>query len=229
MAEVSVDWSSIKLVILDVDGTLYRQTPLRIRMFVKLCAHLAIRPYAWRTLWWLQRFRKMRETIPAGPLEETLESYQYSIVARSLKVDVEKIRQTITRWIHKEPLPHLKACMYPGVDLFLQTLTEKGILYAFYTDYPLQEKLQSMGITSTSAFSSEDAYINRMKPDPTGLEYISNLHQIPASQCLMIGDRYEKDGMCAEAAGMPYIILDQQNKSFYSALSADLRNLPIAG
>lgn len=218
-----MDWSSIRLVILDVDGTLYRQTPLRMKMLLRLLTRLAFSPGGWKTLKALQQFRKMRETIPPGPLDEPLESYQYHIVARALDSDPIEIRRVVSQWIHQEPLPYLRACMYPDVHLFLQTLQEKGIAYAFYSDYPLKEKLEAMGIPGADAYSSEDAHINRMKPDPAGLEHIRNQYDVEPSSCLMIGDRFEKDGQCAASAGMRCLILDQGSTNFYTNMIADLK------
>lgn len=217
------DWSSIRLVILDVDGTLYRQTPLRMKMLLRLLTRLAFSPKGWKTLKVLQQFRKMRENIPPGPLGEPLESYQYNIVARTLGVSPGEIRNVVAKWIHQEPLPYLRDCMYPDVHLFLQTLQEKGIAYAFYSDYPLQEKLEAMGIHGADAYSSEDAGINRMKPDPAGLEHIRSKYGIESSACLMIGDRHEKDGLCADAANMRCLIVDQRVSGFYQTLIADLK------
>ncbi len=217
------DWSSIRLVILDVDGTLYRQTPLRMKMLLRLLTRLAFSPGGWKTLKALQQFRKMRETSPPCPLGEPLESYQYNIVARALDSDPIQIRRVVSQWIHQEPLPYLRACMYPDVHLFLQTLQEKGIAYAFYSDYPLKDKLEAMGIPGADAYSSEDAHINRMKPDPAGLEHIRNKYAVEPSSCLMIGDRFEKDGQCAASAGMRCLILDQGSTNFYTNMIADLK------
>jgi phosphoglycolate phosphatase/putative hydrolase of the HAD superfamily len=228
MANMEIDWSSIRLVILDVDGTLYRQRPLRIRMLFRLLSYFLIRPHRWKSFYWLHRFRSMREHIPSGPYGEALESYQYRIPAEALGIDPQQVRQVVARWIHQEPLPYLKACKYPEVDSFLQGLSARGISYTFYSDYPLQEKLRAMEIPFSRAFSSEDVEIDRMKPDPAGLEYIRTLHGLEPGQCLMIGDRHEKDGKCAEAASMPCLIIDQSDDQFYTRLYNRLQSaLPV--
>lgn len=223
-----IDWSAIRLVILDVDGTLYRQRPLRIRMLFRLLSYFLIRPYYWKSFYWLHRFRSMRERIPSGPYGEPLESYQYRIVADAMRIDPQQVRQVVARWIHEEPLPYLKACKYREIDSFLQGLSSRGISYTFYSDYPLKEKLRAMDIPFSNAFSSEDADIDRMKPDPAGLEHIRALYGLEPAQCLMIGDRHEKDGKCAEAASMPCLILDSADDQFYVRLNAHLKSaLPV--
>jgi phosphoglycolate phosphatase/putative hydrolase of the HAD superfamily len=167
----------------------------------------------------------MRERIPSGPYGEPLESYQYRIPADALGIDPQHVRQVVSRWIHQEPLPYLKACKYPEVDSFLQGLSARGISYTFYSDYPLQEKLRAMEIPFNNAFSSEDAEIDRMKPDPAGLEYIRGLYGLEPVQCLMIGDRHEKDGKCAQAASMPFLIIDQSDDQFYIKLNNHLQSV----
>ena len=48
-----------------------------------------------------------------------------------------------------------------------------------------------------------------MKPDKSGLERILAITGFDPCEALFIGDRYEKDGKCAESTGIDYIILPQ--------------------
>jgi len=57
-------------------------------------------------------------------------------------------------------------------------------------------------------FSADDAAIQCLKPDVQGLKNILRITGEAAESSLFIGDRYEKDGKCADNAGMDYIILD---------------------
>ena len=47
---IVADWSSIRLVILDVDGTLYRQTPMRLKLLIRLVTRLALSPEGLNTV-----------------------------------------------------------------------------------------------------------------------------------------------------------------------------------
>jgi putative hydrolase of the HAD superfamily len=49
--------------------------------------------------------------------------------------------------------------------------------------------------------------IGSMKPDPKGLKVILSDIGLKSEEVLMVGDRYEKDGLAAKACEMDYIIL----------------------
>ena len=51
-----------------------------------------------------------------------------------------------------------------------------------------------------------------MKPDPKGLQVILHQLQMKPEEVIMVGDRYEKDGLAAVANQMDYIILDSNKK-----------------
>ena len=62
------DWDGVRLVVFDVDGTLYRQRPLRLRMARDLALH-ALTRLDLRTLAVLQRFRHLREELGEARVE----------------------------------------------------------------------------------------------------------------------------------------------------------------
>ncbi|RZL61639.1 MAG: hypothetical protein EOO93_12790 [Pedobacter sp.] len=67
--------------------------------------------------------------------------------------------------------------------------------------------------------------INAMKPLPDGLNYIlAKLNIEDKGKCLFIGDRQELDGICAERAGIPFLLIDNDNANdnFYKSLSNKL-------
>ena len=50
--------------------------------------------------------------------------------------------------------------------------------------------------------SSDDKNINALKPNPKGLNYIIEYFKCPIEHCIFIGDRFDKDGLCAKYAGL---------------------------
>lgn len=216
-SSTEVDWDSLRAVILDVDGTLYDQGRLRSRMAAKLASHFLTRPWSLNDLYILYRFRKMREQLSEIPHSD-VESTQYSTVAEALGCSRDRVKSVVSRWIYEEPLPLLKDCKYAGVDDFIALLRESGKHVAFYSDYPLAEKLEAMGISSDCNFCATDPSIDQLKPSPRGLTAILDKLGLEARECLMIGDRYERDGRSAESVGMPYIIIGKGDKRFYPSL-----------
>ena len=51
-----------------------------------------------------------------------------------------------------------------------------------------------------------------MKPDPKGIRVILKEHGLSNSEALMIGDRYEKDGLAARGNDVDYIIVSKKKK-----------------
>ncbi len=215
-----LDWTSVRAVVLDVDGTLYDQRRLRLRMLARILAHLAAHPSSFREMRVLRCFRAMREGLADIPHHD-VENLQYRVVADALGVDATLVRSVVARWIHQEPLPYLQGCMYPGVNAFLEGLAQRGIQVAFFSDYPVTEKLAAMGIRCGRGYCATDPPIDRLKPSPRGLEVILEALGMPAADCLMIGDREERDGRCAAAAGMPYRIIARGDATFYGRLLAE--------
>ncbi|WP_165963579.1 HAD family hydrolase [Hymenobacter radiodurans] len=219
-----VDWSAIKVVIFDVDGTLYTQSRLRKRMFYALIKHYALRPWQAKDLMILQRFRVEREK-RAGYAGGNLEKAQYEWCVEKGGYSPLKVRQVVEQWMFTFPNPYLAQCTYPGTHSFFAKLKSKGIKVAIYSDYKAHDKMLAMGLEADLIVSSTDPEIDRLKPDPTGLLYIANKLQVLPEQCLFIGDRQEMDGECAIRAGMPYLILDKKpfNKfNFYQQLEHTL-------
>ncbi|QNP51925.1 HAD family hydrolase [Hymenobacter qilianensis] len=208
-----INWDAIKLVIFDVDGTLYAQSRLRTKMLYALLRHYALRPWKARDLMILQRFRAEREK-HAGYTGGNLDKAQYDWCAEKGGYSPSRVRRVVEQWIFTFPNPYLAQCIYPGTHSFFAELKRKGIKVAIYSDYKAHDKMLAMSLEADLIVSSTDSEIDRLKPDPAGLLYVADKLQVQPQQCLFIGDRQEMDGECAIRAGMPYLILDK--KPFHS-------------
>jgi FMN phosphatase YigB (HAD superfamily) len=228
---MAINWQQIRCVIFDVDGTLYTQKRLRGRMLRALVQHYSLRPWKLRELLILQQFRAQREqqTAYAGA---SLEIDQYEWVAKGNRFPVRQVREVVDHWMFRHPLPFLAACRFPGVSEFFTALRAHGITIGIYSDYPAHTKLAALELTADIVVSSTDSAVNRLKPNPQGLHYIMQQLGLLPEQCLFIGDRPELDGACAEAAGMPHLIVAKQPFSaftFYHTLTHQLHSthLPV--
>ena len=220
-----IPWDTIELVIFDVDGTLYDQSKLRKKMLLALIGHYIIRPWKYYDLLILYHFRKEREK-HAGYKSDNLEDAQYEWCLNKVNSSVGEVKRVIADWIFTFPNPYLSSCKYPGVAAFFEELEKKKIATAVYSDYDAAQKLQHLNLQVDLVASSTEAKINALKPLPDGLNFILSELKIQDKQkCLFIGDRFELDGACADAAGIPFLLVNKQKDgaSFYEALSASLK------
>lgn len=227
IAAESLDWSRVKAVIFDVDGTLYAQGKLRRKMLFDLLGHYALRPWRLQEMLLLRRFRAEREKRP-GHQGPGLESAQYAWCADNSRHSVAQVRAVVDRWMFRHPNQYLGSCAYPGTGSFFDALRQQGIKIGIYSDYPAHDKLVALGLQADIIVSSTDPEIDQLKPNPRGLLHIAEALGLAPAYCLFIGDRPELDGVCAERAGMPYLIVPPQpfdHFTFYHDLGRPLAAL----
>lgn len=217
MPPQKTDWSRVKLVIFDVDGTLYFQRKLQVRMLLLLFQHYLFHPIRVRDLCVIYNFRKMREGLADEP-KHLLETEQYRKVAYKLNISVDQVRRVIEKWMLLEPLRVLPECNIPNAREFVEELRSQGTKVAFLSDYPAIEKLNSLKIIGDLVISSVDKEINALKPSPKGILHILGKLDAQKESSVMIGDRDEKDGEAARRAGVKFIILPRSKNNFYTNL-----------
>ena len=97
--------------------------------------------------------------------------------------------------------------------------------YQYFSDYPLKEKLCALDFTPDFSCDAND--MGCLKPEASGLLMLVPELKTDFANCLVIGDRYEKDGKLAEALNADYIILPKTFKKrlkFYNLwISQDKR------
>jgi phosphoglycolate phosphatase/putative hydrolase of the HAD superfamily len=218
------DWSKIKVVIFDVDGTLYTQSKLRSKMLFALLFYYSLRPWRIREILILHHFRAERERRPRNEYKD-LENAQYAWCADKIQFPLSTIKQVVEHWIFNFPIRYLKDCIYPGTKDFFEALRKHNITIAIYSDYKAERKLEAMDLKADLIVCSTDPAIDQLKPDPRGLHYITQQLNVLAEECLFIGDRPELDGECATRANMPYLIVDKKPHAhfdFYHKLNQEL-------
>lgn len=216
----------VRAVLMDLDGTLYHQGPLRRRMARELLGMpLRAGPRtAARTLRRLRAFRSVREELRGlGRAAEPLEEVQYAEPARRLRDDPGELRATVLEWMHRRPLRHLLACSRPELAGFLEAAERRGLELGVFSDYPADEKLVALGLQGRFSLSlcATQPEINAFKPHPRGFERACELWNLEPREVLYVGDRPEVDGAGARAAGMAvWIVGDDGNDDYPRA--ADL-------
>ena len=201
-----------KLVIWDLDGTLYFQKEFRIKMAKVLMQKLVFTPAHWKDAFVILKYRRLRERWNPSDIGEDLEERQYAKTGESFHMSAEEVKRIIVHWMLEEPLAHLKAYRDETAAKTIKLLRKKEILTIVYSDYPTVDKLKALDIEVLDSYAATDDVIACMKPNPKGLQYIIDKYQIAKEDTIMIGDRMEKDGEVAQAVGIDYLILERNRR-----------------
>jgi len=199
------DWNRVRAVIFDVDGTLYDGAGLRRRMLAELIRHCLADPRRLPLLRLLQVYRRERERL-AEKEASNICRQQYERPAAQLGVSPETVEAAVDLWIHRRPLPHLSGYRIPGAARLFDHLRASGRAVAVLSDYPAEAKLIALGLTADCVVCATDADVDRLKPHPAGLAKLVSVLGLTPGDCLMIGDRDERDGEIARRLRMPCLL-----------------------
>jgi HAD superfamily hydrolase (TIGR01509 family) len=215
--------SWVRAVIFDVDGTLYDQRRVEARILFDASGRLVRKHLCLTDLKVLYHFGRIREYLSRAPLPH-LEDEQYSLTAWAVRTPVQRVKAIVTEWLLEKPLRYLPAYRLPGTLELFQALRTCGFRIGIFSDYPPKEKIAALGLHADQVSCATDPDVDALKPDPKGLLAIAGRLGVRVEQCLMVGDRDDKDGEAARRAGMHYLIVKRsRHKDFFF----HLRNLLI--
>ncbi len=214
----NLDYSNLKALIFDVDGTLYRQGILRRRMLRQLLrAHLLRPREGYATLRMLRAFRNAQETMRRAASETyaDIADEQLKRAARQINVSLETLRPCVERWMEREPLQFLSKMQYAGLSELLVAAKSKGLRLGVFSDYPAKEKLAAMNLLEyfDVIVCAQDCDVQRFKPHPRGLEVTLERLGVHKNEALYIGDRAEVDAEAAARAKVRCVIVGNRHNS----------------
>ncbi len=189
--------------LVDLDGTLYRARPVKLRMAVELgLGGLGVTGV-------LRRFRKEHELL-RHTLDHDVDSpFQEQIrrTAKALGRDVADVERIVQEWMVLRPCRHLAKNKNTALLEEIEAFRAAGGKTACVTDYPAREKLDALdarGLFDHVVASGEAAGPPRLKPHPAGYLRAAELLGVEAEDCLVIGDREDADGEAARQAKMAF-------------------------
>lgn len=194
------DWDRIKLVVFDVDGTLYSQQRLRLRMLCDMMVQAA-RARSLDVPLVIRAYRRIRERIA----EREVADFDIALVAETsaaTRLSIEEVRAIVDEWIERRPLPYLAACLYPGVATLFAGLRRRGKIVGVLSDYPAAAKLDALGLTASHVVCASDRGVAILKPNPRGLQVVMEAAGVAPAETMLIGDRPDRDGVAAMRAGV---------------------------
>jgi FMN phosphatase YigB (HAD superfamily) len=205
----------LKAAIFDIDGTLYNQSRLRLLMMSLMLRSLLKGELTIRDINTIRAFRKTRERISESESGD-IDNLQFELTSKKMGNDAGDLRKLIGKWIYETPLRYIPRYKFPHLNEFLTYLRKNKVRIGFFSDYPPEKKLEALGVAADAFACSTDKSIDRFKPHPRGLVVVSQRLNVDMAKCILIGDRDEKDGRCAQRAGIPFLNVKIFGSSPYS-------------
>ena len=207
----------LKAIVFDLDGTLYRQDPLRKAMLLRLVRGHALRPLSGlRTMRVLNAYRKaqehLRDSAASSPPSANLAEAQIRLTCERTRAAPGFVEGCVARWMEQEPLDLVARNIQPGLLTFLQACKARGLGLGVLSDYPAHAKLNALGLDGffDIVLAAQSPEVGVFKPHPRGLLVTAEQLRLSPSECVYIGDRAEVDGRAAAAAGMACFIIAQR-------------------
>lgn len=190
--------------IFDLDGTLYQQFPVRLCMAIRMILHYALRLWRVRELFAVLVYRKLRESL-YGAGSENFNDMQIREVARVCGIDSARAEGAINFWMNEAPLKAVRFFRRVKLIEGMKKIQYSGKKIIVYSDYTVKEKLEALEFSADYVFWSNDSVINCMKPDSSGIMRAVKVIGLEGANILYIGDRFDRDGICAGNAGFDYM------------------------
>ena len=196
------DWRDIRLVAFDVDGTLYRQRPLRLRMGRDMLIH-TIAKCDRNAISVISAYRRIREHLAAEEVVD-FEPVLIAETAKATSMSPERVHAIVSEWIETRPLRYLRSCLFSGVPQLFAGLRRADKKIGIFSDYPATEKLAAMGLAAHHVVAASD--VGLLKPHARGLQSVMAAANAAAQETLFIGDRADRDGVAGQRAGVRVLI-----------------------
>ena len=199
------DRGSYEAWLIDLDGTLYWQAPVRWLMAAEL---LLLAPHRVHVV---QRFRQEQERMRREPADSVAIKCPYDVqldrTAAALKCSPASVAAVIHEWMERRPGKWLHMFRRRGLLHEIAAFRAAGGKTALVSDYPATIKLAGMGIAGlfdAVVANGEAGGPAALKPDPAGYLQAAALLGSSPPKCLVIGDRDDADGEAARQAGMAF-------------------------
>ncbi len=189
--------------LVDLDGTLYRASWVRLAMTAELLAG------GGRSVRVLRVFRQEHERLRAELVKPVSSPYEEQLrrAAERLGRDVSEVRRVVDYWMVCRPGKWLRLFRRRRLLAEIAGFRQQGGRTAVVSDYPAAQKLAALGAASlfdVVVANGESGGPNRLKPWPDGYLLAAERLGMAAEECLVVGDRQDADGEAARRAGMAF-------------------------
>jgi FMN phosphatase YigB (HAD superfamily) len=205
----------MKAIVFDVDGTLYDARPVRNAMLRRLLLECCRSPKnGVATVRLLRQYRHAHEGLRHRAGQDDLAEAQLMAAVNAEKVPREWAAATVERWMEQYPLEAIRIHAKPGLIEFLDWAEGASLPVGVLSDYPCNLKLAALGIERRVRVivSAQDKAVQRLKPDPRGLQLVARRLNLSVSDLMYVGDRPEVDCEAARRAGAEFVLIGKSSR-----------------
>ena len=197
----------IKAVAFDIDGTLYPQWSLYVRLL----------PYIIKNLKFYRHYSKVRKIMHrTAPLPDFYE-YQARLYAGMTGLSVEESKSLIKKTAYDGLKPYFKKIRpFRDVPETFQKLHEKGYKIALLSDFPPDQKGDIWGIIPYCDLILGSEEVGALKPSKYPFGIMATALNLEPSQILYVGNSIHFDVRGANNAGMKSAVIASKFKRFFS-------------
>ncbi len=183
----------IKAVAFDIDGTLYRESNLYIRII----------PHFLRNLIFFSKYGKARKELREIDFYQDFSKAQADMMAKKLKCTPEQAVQKLDSIVYtglKKYFPRFNACK--GAKELIQRLKSNNIKIAVLSDFPPEQKGNIWGIKEYCDVILGSEEMGALKPSPHVFKTLATKLNTPAEEILYVGNHHLYDVIGPKKAGM---------------------------
>lgn len=198
----------IKAVAFDIDGTLYKQKYLYIRM-----------PFHFlRYNQFFLKYGLVRRKLRKDNISSEVGKVQTQYMSRMLKVSVEKADELLKKIVYeglKRYFRHIKPCK-DAVET-IRMLKEAGYKIALLSDFPPEQKGELWGLKPLCDVVLGTEACGALKPSPVPFNKLAEDLGVEPKQILYVGNSYKYDVCGSRGTGMKAAwFVSEWNKRFHS-------------
>ncbi|MGD1821411.1 MAG: HAD family hydrolase [Pleomorphochaeta sp.] len=207
-----VEQDNIKAICLDIDGTLYPKFQMNLRLILTAFPNIKLG----------LSFNKVRKLYRSTQeLEKPITQDREGFLDKQAKIylgktnptdkELDKVKNAINKQFYlawEKSFMSIKA--YDNMLLTLQKAKDKGLKIALLSDFPIAEKVQTLGLENIVDFAISSEETGYLKPSLNTFLQLSNGINIDPKNCIYFGDSYNKDIIGANNAGMKTLYISNK-------------------
>lgn len=203
-------FGEIQAVAFDIDGTLYKEINLNIRVFPRVLRHLNF----------FLQYDKARKLLRNKESYEDFGKAQAELMGQLLHCSPEAARERLNTTVYEGLKKYFKRFgAYKGALEFIQKLKEAGIKIAVLSDFPPEQKGDIWGIRPYCDVVLGSEQIGALKPSPYVFSKLQEELKVPAENILYVGNNHTYDVIGPKKAGMKAAWIISNIKTFFGKKS----------